>query len=386
MTLEDVAKEVAPAYIFNRRKFDRNVSDMLEAFWDVYPHTSIGYSYKTNYTPYACTSSYRHGCYAEVVSQMEYDYAIRLGIDPCKIILNGVCKTVGVIEAAVLLGSIINADSLNDFLNITEAAKRIGKAPRVGIRLNFGKETGKESRFGVEVGSDEFYGILKASKDMATPIIGLHCHLSYSRSAESFAKRARLMANVAASMGGIEYIDLGGKMFGRMGDELARQFSEKPQSYEQYAAAIGGVLKEAFPDHTMELIMEPGTALVSDCMCMAARVTDTKEVAGKRYATIDASNFDLGFAGESKNPPLRVLHREWQGGDEANYAIVGCTCDERDVLCSEYHGKVSIGDTVIVENVGAYTCNLARRFIKPTLPVIEYDGDAYETSMVPMGI
>lgn len=35
------------------------------------------------------------------------------------------------------------------------------------------------------------------------------------------------------------------------------------------------------------------------------------------------------------------------------------------------------GDVILYENVGAYTCNLSRQFIKPSLPVFEYDGESY---------
>ena len=164
MTLNEVAGAVAPAYIFLNWKFDRNVEDMLRAFRSVYANMNLGYSYKTNYTPYACKSVDRHGCYAEVVSPMEYDYALAMGVSPEHIIFNGVCKTAEAIRKAILGGSIINADNDADFRNIVRESDRVGKNPRVGIRMNFDIGTGHGSRFGVTFGGNEFQKIMALAK------------------------------------------------------------------------------------------------------------------------------------------------------------------------------------------------------------------------------
>jgi len=101
-----------------------------------------------------------------------------------------------------------------------------------------------------------------------------------------------------------------------------------------------------------------------------------KEIGGDIYAGVDASQYDLGFAGEFKSPPYRVLNTS-DNGKEICCSIVGCTCVETDVLTNEHWGRIQEGDVVLYENVGAYTCNLSRLFIKPCLPVVEYDGESY---------
>lgn len=376
MTLNEVAGAVAPAYIFLNEKFDKNVEDMLQAFRSTYANMNLGYSYKTNYTPYACKSVDRHGGYAEVVSPMEYDYALYLGVDPSRIIFNGVCKTPDAIRKAILGGSIINADSSADFRNIVRESGRVGKMPRVGIRMNFDIGTGYGSRFGVDPDEDEFREIMAAARANGIRISGLHCHLSYTRTVESFRRRANGLIEIAGMFDSLDYLDLGGKLFGRMSPEFAKQFPEVPPTFEDYGSAVGAIFKKAFPDESVELIVEPGTALVSDCMNMATRVMYLKEIGGDIYAGVDASQYDLGFAGEFKSPPYRVLNTS-DGGKEICCSIVGCTCVETDVLTNEHWGGIQEGDVVMYENVGAYTCNLSRLFIKPCLPVVEYDGESY---------
>ena len=376
MTLNEVAGAVAPAYIFLNGRFDKNVEDMLQAFRSSYANMNLGYSYKTNYTPYACKSVDRHGGYAEVVSPMEYDYALSLGVDPSRIIFNGVCKTVEAIRKAILGGSIINADSSADFRNIVRESGRVGKMPRVGIRMNFDIGIGYGSRFGVDPDEDEFREIMAAAKANGIRISGLHCHLSYTRSVESFRRRANGLIEIAGMFYSLDYLDLGGKLFGRMSPEFAKQFPEVTPAFEDYGSAVGAIFKKAFPDESVELIVEPGTALVSDCMNMATRVMYLKEIGGDIYAGVDASQYDLGFAGEFKSPPYRVLNTS-DNGKEICCSIVGCTCVETDVLTNEHWGRIQEGDVVLYENVGAYTCNLSRLFIKPCLPVVEYDGESY---------
>ena len=376
MTLNEVAGAVAPAYIFLNGRFDKNVEDMLQAFRSSYANMNLGYSYKTNYTPYACKSVDRHGGYAEVVSPMEYDYALSLGVDPSRIIFNGVCKTVEAIRKAILGGSIINADSSADFRNIVRESGRVGKMPRVGIRMNFDIGIGYGSRFGVDPDEDEFREIMAAAKANGIRISGLHCHLSYTRSVESFRRRANGLIEIAGMFDSLDYLDLGGKLFGRMSPEFAKQFPEVTPAFEDYGSAVGAIFKKAFPDESVELIVEPGTALVSDCMNMATRVMYLKEIGGDIYAGVDASQYDRGFAGEFKSPPYRVLNTS-DNGKEICCSIVGCTCVETDVLTNEHWGRIQEGDVVLYENVGAYTCNLSRLFIKPCLPVVEYDGESY---------
>ena len=52
----------------------------------------IGYSYKTNYLPSLIKEMSNLGAYAEVVSRLEYDLALKIGVKPNKIIFNGPLK------------------------------------------------------------------------------------------------------------------------------------------------------------------------------------------------------------------------------------------------------------------------------------------------------
>ena len=114
-------------YLLDLSKFKENYTQFLDCFRAIYPNTNIGYSYKTNYIPKLCKSVLDLGGYAEVVSQMEYDLAIKIGVPPLKIIFNEPLKYTQDLERAVLAGSIVNLDSIQEVHIIEELAQRLPK-------------------------------------------------------------------------------------------------------------------------------------------------------------------------------------------------------------------------------------------------------------------
>ena len=79
-------------YIFNQDEFEENYKELESTFQKVYPNYHICYSYKTNYTPAICKCVKDLNGYAEVVSDMEYRLALKIGYIPQRIIFNGPVK------------------------------------------------------------------------------------------------------------------------------------------------------------------------------------------------------------------------------------------------------------------------------------------------------
>ena len=77
-----------PFYIFSEDKFVENYKNLETAFTERYSRFIIAYSYKTNYIPYLCKIVKNMGGFAEVVSRLEYDLALKIGQLPEKIIFN----------------------------------------------------------------------------------------------------------------------------------------------------------------------------------------------------------------------------------------------------------------------------------------------------------
>ena len=70
-----------PFYLMYPGVYQKNLESFLSAFKSRDDRVIAGYSFKTNYVPALCLKAKECGCYAEVVSQMEYDLAVRLGFN-----------------------------------------------------------------------------------------------------------------------------------------------------------------------------------------------------------------------------------------------------------------------------------------------------------------
>src|SRR5690606_14960844 len=146
-------------YLLNVNKLRENYWKINNAFRSRYANFIIGYSYKTNYLPYLCKELSKLGAYAEVVSRLEYDLAIKIGEDPKRIIFNGPLKSREDIFYALNNESLINIDSIYEINFVKEyALNNQDKDIKIGLRINFDISQGgvsalqegyEVSRFGI---------------------------------------------------------------------------------------------------------------------------------------------------------------------------------------------------------------------------------------------
>lgn len=390
-TLQRLEREYGDSfYILDIRKFEDNYKEFLTSFREIYSNSNIGYSYKTNYTPKLCQWVNSMGGYAEVVSQMEYDLAIRIGVPPSKIIFNGPLKLNEDIENAIVAGSIVNLDSLREVLIVKDLAQRLPNHKlAVGLRCNFDIGSGTVSRFGFDVEGGELeYAFNTLEQLNNCSVEGLHCHFATSkRSVESYTLRASKMlslSNLYFRERQPKFISLGGGFFGKMGEDLRKQFDCPIPSYQDYAQAIASRFKNQFPQiSSPELILEPGVAIVADVMKFVSKVVGLKTVRSRKLALVTGSIQNVKPTLNDKNLMMKVYRNESSLNQE-NFVglvdLVGYTCMEHDCLYKEYPGEIGVGDYVVFDNVGAYTTVFKPPFIRSSPPIISYNSilDEYE--------
>ena len=375
-TIENLTKQCGDAfYTLESEQFRRNYAELKEAFQTIYPHFNIAYSYKTNYTPRLCEIVNELGGYAEVVSDMELEIAQRIGVEPRKIIWNGPYKNAAKAEQLLLAGGSINIDSRCETEIVKQIAeKRAGHTLNVGIRCNFDIGDSVLSRFGFDIESDDFreaIGLFHRYKNLH--LIGLQCHFA-TRRLDTWRPRAVKMLALADRLGIVpERIDLGGGLFGKMGASLQAQFDARIPTYHEYAKAIASVFAEHYHgrDEKPELIVEPGTALVGDCMRFAAKVVSIKTVRGKAIATLLGSIYNINPTLNTKNPPIEIVSMGQKQNTYSDLDFGGFTCIESDYLYRHFNGKLAVGDYVVFSNVGSYSIVLKPPFILPNFPVID---------------
>ena len=360
-------------YLLDSVQFRKNFLELKGAFNEIYPNWNIAYSYKTNYTPKLCKIVNELGGYAEVVSEMELEIARRVGCKVNRIIWNGPIKNVTIMEQFLLDGGTVNIDSKEELGQV----KCIHEAHpdtliNVGIRCNYDVNDGVVSRFGFDIDGEDFMEAVKfATTTENVKFINFQCHFA-KRQIAYWPARAKGMVDLIDHLGIIpERIDIGGGLFGKMADSLRAQFSCEIPDYEAYAKAAAQVFADYFKDKDFkpELLIEPGSAVVGDCMKFVGTVKTIKNVRGKWIATVLGSQKNISMTGI--NPPMEVIP---MGGEQQEYKdldMVGFTCIEGDVLYHNYTGKLAHEDAIVISNCGSYSLVMKPPFILPNFPVLD---------------
>lgn len=365
-------------YVLDSKQFRTNFTELKGTFASIYPNFNIAYSYKTNYTPKLCKIVNELGGYAEVVSEMEAELALRIGVEPENIIWNGPIKNPVVLEEFLLKGGVVNIDSLEEAGILRKIASRHADVTlRLGIRCNYDVNDGVISRFGFDVDSSDFAEVLSfVTKTSNVEFVNLQCHFA-KRQIEYWPARARGMIELIDRIGIVpKRIDLGGALFGKMEDSLKAQFSSEIPAYADYAKAVATLFSERFGEEGPELIIEPGSALVGDCMKFVGTVKTIKNVRGKYIASVLGSQKNISMTGV--NPPVEIIPA---GNEQKEYDaidLVGFTCIEGDVLYKDYAGKLAVGDSVVISNCGSYSLVMKPPFILPNFLVIDVSGEMVE--------
>ena len=380
-TIRNLRNEFGDAfYLLDSEQFRINFKELKECFSTIYSNFNIAYSYKTNYTPKLCKIVNELGGYAEVVSEMEMELALKIGVSPNKIIWNGPIKNPNKVEEFLVAGGTLNIDSLEELAVIRLVAdNNKDSILNLGIICNYDVEDGVISRFGFDVNSKEFEEVLSFIQNIDNlRLKNLQCHFA-KRQVEYWPARAKGMIDVIEKIGVIpERIDLGGGLFGKMDEALKTQFSSHIPEYSEYAEAAATVIANYFDqkEEKPELLIEPGSALVGDCMKFVGTVKTIKQVRGRYIASVLGSQKNISMDGV--NPPLEVIAMGEQQKDYENIDLVGFTCIESDVLYKNYCGLLAVEDAVIISNCGSYSLVMKPPFILPNFPVLDICGDRVE--------
>ncbi len=371
-------------YLLESGNFEQNYKDLTSAFKAYYQKFNIAYSYKTNYTPKLVKIVDRLGGYAEVVSDMEMEIALRSGVTPEHIIWNGPIKNAKKVKELLLTGGTVNIDSIYEIDNIRAVAKGYpDHTLNIGIRINYDVGDDVLSRFGFDVNGKDFDKVLTFIA--STPnlyLVNLQAHFA-KRSPEFWTARAEGMLKTydrVVSKYGLkpERLDIGGGIYGKMPDSLRSQLGIGEISYDDYASRAAKLFAEHFASTTDApyLFIEPGSAVAGDCMRFISRIETIKMVRGKTIATVIGSQKNISMSGI--NPPIEVVASSKERIKVENADIVGFTCIEGDVLQKNYTGELGVGDYVIIDNCGSYSLVMKPPFILPNFPVLDVSGKKVE--------
>lgn len=352
-----------PYYVIDQKELDDNFRKLKNALDNHWSNSIIGYSYKTNALPWVIRHFDRLGCFAEVVSEEEYNLAKLVGVEKGKIIYNGPIKTKDTFLEAIQDGCIVNIDSQReiDWLDVLPVENRA-----VGIRINFDIEKmcpgqsqcpEEGGRFGFCYENGEFAKAVTALRDKNVRIAGLHLHTSSkSRGLDIYRAIAGVACKVQEEFHfDLDYIDVGGGFFGGL--------PTKPQ-FEEYMALMAEILSARFDKEQTKLIIEPGMAVIGAPVRCVTTVIDVKDTQFSRFVVTDGSRTSIDPL-MSKSSYFHSYEHQGDGPILPKQIICGYTCMEHDRLFEAINEPaLQPGDRIVYHKVGAYTMCLSPLFIK----------------------
>jgi diaminopimelate decarboxylase len=381
---ELIEKYSSPLFVFSEQRIRSKYREMYQAFSTRYPNIQFGWSYKTNYNSAICSIYHQEGAIAEVVSEMEYEKARKLGVPGNNIIFNGPQKSMKALEKAVSEEAMIHVDHLDEVNDLEKIADKLNKTVKVGIRLSM--DTGifpQWSRFGTNLESGQAIELVKRIKNAGKLIVnGLHSHIgtfileptAYAMQVEKMVKLSYEIEEITGDS--IEYLDIGGglpSIIKLKGTYLPPEVGIPP--LDDYAEQIVNALyKHLRPGDFPKLILENGRALIDESGYLITTLTSTKRMPdGRRVYVVDAG-VNLLFPAFWYQYQIEV-DREIQGSNEQS-VIYGPLCMNIDAVDEGILlPPLNRGTRLILSPVGAYSTTQWMQFIeyRPNVVLIGKD-------------
>ena len=368
-------------YISKPENFETEYDLLINSFRKHYHNVNIAYSFKTNYIPNFLNIVKNKKGYAEVVSVMELELALKVGFLPKNIFFNGPFKHKRETLEFLSLGVLVNLDSYDEFKWIEKFANESKIKCRIGIRLNFNLPE-NPSRFGISVNDNSIQEIItKSNSNKYLSFESLHYHYAprklsiWKTCAKEFVS---FLDNLDLTfISKLKFISLGGGMFSRMDNYIQKQLPFVIPSFDEYANNSVKYLVDYFnskPDLSLtpEILIEPGTALASKALDFAVQVVSIKNINGEFYINTSGSKYNMNPSPNRINSPVEVYNSNIKNAINVKKAkLSGYTCIESDIIHNDFSGDVAKGDTIIFKEVGAYSVVMKPPFILPDVAIIQ---------------
>lgn len=390
-----------PLYVVDKNKLEKTYRHFYSSFAEKYPRVEVSYSYKTNPLPRVIHALHQFGAGAEVISEFELWLALRLGVDPEKIIYNGPAKTKKSLEIAVSKNiKLINIDNLAEIDLIDRLAGQYGVRQRVGVRVI--TSVGWSSQFGLSVRSNaalEAFQRLAGKKNLVA--CGIHIHLgtgihdvgTYLQAIREVLDFSRLLHRELKIS--IEYFDFGGgfgvptvKPYSQIDYKLVqnnfppRMVEFKHQvALETYAGAITDLVSKYDPgrgDRLPTLVFEPGRAITSSAQLLLLEVLGIKKGIGEVDTVILNGGKNITMPLGYEYHEIFAASRMMEPPAE-EYNLFGPLCHPADIVFKRKKlPRLAPGDLLAVMDAGAYFVPNQMNFSNPRPAVVMVDSGREE--------
>ena len=366
-----------PTYVYSRATLERHWHAFDTAFADR-PHL-VCYAVKANGNLGVLNALARLESGFDIVSLGELERVLAAGGEARRVVFSGVGKRADEMRRALELGiRCFNVESEAELDRLNRVAGEVGRPAPVSLRVNPDVDpkthpyiaTGlKESKFGIDVA--DALAVYRRAADLPNlEVVGLDCHIgsqltSLSPFLDALDGVLALIHRLADEGIALHHLDVGGGLGVRYRDET-------PPEPAEYAEAINARLGGL----AMEVLIEPGRAIVANAGVLLTRVEYLKPTAHRRFAIVDAAMNDLIRPALYEAYHEVVPVRRDGGGAEAAYDLVGPVCESSDFLARNRALRLAPGDLLALRTAGAYGFSMASNYNgRPRPAELMVDGD-----------
>jgi diaminopimelate decarboxylase len=386
VSLESIAAEVdTPAFVYSGASIDDAYRSIDQAL-DFAPHL-IAYAIKANGNLSILSRLASQGCGADIVSGGELQRALKAGFPPEHIVYSGVGKRREEIMAAAEANiRALHVENIQELDVVESVALELGRPLSIGLRVNPNVDakthpyiaTGlRESKFGLSLPVAESL-LPRIAQSSHLRLEAVACHIGSQLSSPGPLREAiEILGGFAArciTQGAeLRAIDVGGGWPMHYGQEV-----DPYPPAEAFGAAIREGLESAGmlrPD--LEIVTEPGRALVGDAGVLLTRVLYTKGQADRRFVIVDAAMTEL------IRPALYgAYHAIMPVAEPASDAelspvdVVGPVCESGDFVAKDRAlPEIKPGDLLAIRGAGAYGREMQSMYnARPLPPEVLVDG------------
>ncbi|MDY7098894.1 MAG: pyridoxal-dependent decarboxylase, exosortase A system-associated [Pseudomonadota bacterium] len=353
-----------PLFVYAKDRLDARVAELRAAL-----PKRIGINYAIKANPHLGVIAHMEPLVDgfDIASAGELRYAQEVGIDPARISFAGPGKRDDELEPAIAAGVTLNCESEGEADRALSIGERIGKAPRIAIRVNPDFEL-KGSGMKMGGGAKQFGVDAQRVPALAKHVIaqgaewrGLHIFTgSQTLSSDAIIEAQRNVLNLAGELSSsigqaLPKLNMGGG-FG---------IPYFPNDTALDLQAVGSALTQMTEDLTdtlasTELCLELGRYLVGEAGVYLCRVIDRKISHGVTYLVTDGGlHHQLAASGNfgtvvRRNYPVAIASRFDADADDV-VNVVGCLCTPLDRLADHAAmPRADVGDLVAVFCAGAY--------------------------------
>ncbi len=352
----------SPLYVYSRAAIQQNWRQFDDAF-GTHPHL-ICYAVKANSNLAVLNTLAKLGSGFDIVSLGELERVLKAGGAPSRCVFSGVGKTTEEIQRGLSVGiRCFNVESEGELARIEQIARASNTTAPISIRVNPDVDahthpyisTGlKDNKFGVAM--EQALALYQRAHDSKyLSVRGMDCHIGSQITTQApfldaLDKLLDLIARLNARGICIEHLDLGGG--------IGIQYDNEPTiDVHSYVQAI---LKKV---GNLEIILEPGRAIVGNAGVFITQVAFLKQTADKSFAIIDGAMNDL-LRPAFYNAYHQVLPvaQNTPNGIDARWDLVGPVCETGDFLAKDRPLSLCEGDYLALMSAGAYGFTMSSNY------------------------